>query len=179
MAEKNGRTLTDTFKKVVNDLSWTEREIFNDATDVKLKIDRERRIAEVSCALPRVYEKQEIYALEAKIKMAYELSHVKILPHYPSELFTLEYMSEIFTEVARLGIVANGFFGKFTSKLEDGVIKVFIPLTGGAIALMDLARTAGVAEGILASEFGLALEASLVRRGASAKNERLRAIVGV
>ena len=32
MAENNGRRLADTFKKIVDDLNRTEREIFNDAT---------------------------------------------------------------------------------------------------------------------------------------------------
>ena len=48
MAENNGRTLSDTFKKVVDDLNGIEREIFKDAVDIRLKISREQRIAENS-----------------------------------------------------------------------------------------------------------------------------------
>ena len=163
MAENNSRTLSDTFKKVVDELNGIEREIFKDATDIKLKISREQRIAEVNCTLPRLYKKKDIYALEAKIRAAYELSQVRILTHYPAELFTTDYLSEIFIEVARLGIVANGFFGKFDAKQVGDTITVYIPFSEGAITLLDLAKTARVSEGIIGSEFGLEYKIEIKR----------------
>ena len=113
MSENKSRTLPDIFKKLDGKLGGTSLEIFNSATNVTLKISREQRIAEVGCTLAKLYPKKEIYALETKIKEAYELSFVRILTHYDKELFAIEYMSEIFIEAARVGIVINGFFNKY------------------------------------------------------------------
>ena len=102
------RSLSDVFTKVAPTLTGAGRDIFREAEDVHLKFSREARIAEVNCALPRLYPKREIYALEAKIREAYDLAQVRILTHYDPSLFNMDYMSEIFTEAGRIGIVAQG-----------------------------------------------------------------------
>lgn len=104
------RSLSDIFKKVAPLVTGRHKEIFEKATDVKVKIDREHRIAEASVSLPELYKKSEIYSLENIIKEKYELKSIMILTHYPAELFSKDYMSEVFTEAARVGVVINGFF---------------------------------------------------------------------
>ena len=154
MSEKT-RTLTDTFKKTAPLLTGTSRDIFLEATDVTLRIDKERRIAEVACRLPRLFMKKDIYRLEEEIRASYDLSRVMILTHYPSELFSLSYMSEAITEAARVGYVINGFFNKFDLREDGDKISIMIPFSDGGISLLDLAKTARVIEGIIESEFGI------------------------
>jgi len=154
MSEKI-RTLTDTFKKTAPLLTGASRDIFLEATDVTLRIDKERRIAEVGCRLPRLFMKKDVYRLEEEIRASYDLSRVMILTHYPSELFSLSYMSEIITESARVGYVINGFFNKFDITEDGDKISIMIPFSDGGISLLDLAKTAHVIEGIIESEFGL------------------------
>ena len=60
MAE--GRTLSDIFKKTAPVVSGIHREIFDTARDVTVRIDRERRMAEVGCFLPRLFAKKDIYS---------------------------------------------------------------------------------------------------------------------
>ena len=79
------RSLSDIFKKVAPLVTGRHKEIFEKATDVKVKIDREHRIAEVSVSLPELYKKREIYSLENIIKEKYELKSIMILTHYPAE----------------------------------------------------------------------------------------------
>lgn len=80
------RSLSDIFKKVAPLVTGRHKEIFEKATDVKVKIDREHRIAEASVSLPELYKKREIYSLENIIKEKYELKSIMILTHYPAEL---------------------------------------------------------------------------------------------
>ena len=113
---ENTRTLSEIFKKVAPSLTGSSREIFDTATDIKLKISREERIAEINCALPKLYSKRSLYALENIIKEEYELSAVRLLPHYPSELFSKSYLCEVLSEAGRVGVVANGFSTSSTRK---------------------------------------------------------------
>ncbi|MGN1409833.1 MAG: exonuclease domain-containing protein, partial [Eubacteriales bacterium] len=152
------RTLADIFKKAAPEVSGRQKEIFDSATDIKLKIDREKRIAEASIHLPKLYKKRDIYALETLIKEKYDLSRIMILTHYPTELFTTDYMDEIFTEAARVGVVINGFFDKYELEKKDGGLIIYIPFSHGGITLLDLAKTANVIEGIIMSEFSLPMK---------------------
>ncbi len=161
MSENKSRTLPDIFKKLDGKLSGTSLEIFNSATNVTLKISREQRIAEIGCTLAKLYPKKEIYALETKIKEAYELSFVRILTHYDKELFAIEYMSEIFIEAARVGIVINGFFDKYKIEKNGDVLTIYIPFLNGGIALLDLAKSARIIEKIIESEFGLSYKVEI------------------
>ncbi len=155
MMAENSRTLTDIFKKTAPTLTGTSRDIFLEATDVSIRIDRERRIAEVGCRLPRLFTKKDIYRLEEQIRESYELSQVMILTHYAPELFTLSYMSDILTEAARVGIVINGFFERYELEENGDTIRILIPFSNGGISLLDLAKTARVIENIINSEFGI------------------------
>ena len=53
------------------------------ATDIRLRADKERRMIEVSAAFPALVEKRALYAAEAEIAKAYELSHVRIYRTIP------------------------------------------------------------------------------------------------
>lgn len=161
MTENKTRTLSDIFKKAAPDLTGKSRDIFNEATNVSLKISREQRIAEVGCTLPKLYKKKYIYALENQIKEVYELSQVRILTRYAPELFTTDYMDDILAETARVGVVCNGFFGDYDIERTDDKITILIPFSHGGITLLDLAKTARVIEGIIFSEFGIKFDVEI------------------
>ncbi len=163
MSGENGRTLPDIFKKIAEKLSGTRREIFFGATNCRLKIDKERRIAEISCELPRLYFKKDLYALEEEIRSAYDLSQVRILPNYDPSLFTLDYLGEVLVEAGRVGVVCNGFFDRYELEMNDRDLKFKIPFATGGIEFLDLARTSRVIEGILMSEFGVPFTVSIVQ----------------
>ena len=147
------RKLGDVFKRFIP--LGIHKEIFEQAADVKVRLDRENRIAEVRCTLPKLYKKKDLYELEGEIARTYELAQMRILPRYPEELFNTDYMSEILAEAARVGVVINGFFNRYELETEEDVLRLKIPFTHGGISLLDLARTSDVISGIIHSEFGL------------------------
>ena len=164
MSENNSRSMSDIFKKIADEVTGKQRDLFLEADDIKLKIDRERRIAELNCTLPRLYAKRDVYALEDKIRTAYDLSQMRILTHYAPELFSTDYLSEILTEAGRVGILCNGFFGRYDLETSDHKLIFKIPFTAGGISLLDLAKTARGLEGILYSEFGLSFVVEIRQR---------------
>ncbi|MBR5601015.1 MAG: hypothetical protein IKW24_00135, partial [Clostridia bacterium] len=102
------KTFLEIFHKYHPD-SYTER-ILLSITDLKLMADKEKKIIEITAYFPALVEKSELYRIENEICKAYELNRVKILPKYPTELFSQSYIPELLTETETVGIVARGFF---------------------------------------------------------------------
>ena len=127
----------------------------NQATDIHLRADKERRMLEVSAAFPALVKKADLYAVEAGIAKAYELAHMRILPRYPSELFDESYIPELIAETERIGIVARGFFHTYRAHIEGDLLLVDMPYLDESLLLMQLGQTHDVISGIIRSEFGL------------------------
>jgi len=155
------KSLVDIFKRVQP--TGIRNEIFRSASDIRLRVSKEDRIAEIHCSLPKLYRKNDIYALEEMIREAYELNYVRILPRYPSELFSMNYISELLMEAARVGIVINGFFNRYETELDGTVIRIKIPFSHGGISLLDLAKTGQVISSIIKSEFDLSYEVQIIQ----------------
>ena len=156
MAEK---TLLDIFSKY-QPSERNARWMLN-ASDIRLRADKERRMIEVSAAFPDLVEKRVLYAVEAEIEKAYALSHVRILPHYPSELFGQHYIAELLEETQRIGIVARGFFRTYRAALKENELVIEMPYVDESLLLMEAGKTPEVIEGIIRSEFGLAVKVVL------------------
>ena len=168
--QKRERKLGEIFKRMIP--LGILKEFFDEASDITVRLDRERRMMEVHCHLPKLYRKKDIYELEAAIAQTYELAQIRIFTHYEENLFSDAYMPEIFAEAARVGVVINGFFNRYTLRWEEDPKKLFIeiPFTHGGISLLDLARTGEVIAGILHSEFGMACPVT-VCQSADAQSE--------
>ena len=154
-----GRSLLEIFSRYEpseHTAAWMKQ-----ATDVKLRADKERRMIEVSAAFPALVEKRDLYAAEAEIAKVYELTHARILPRYPSELFDQSYIPALIEETQRIGIVARGFFSTYEATLRDGELLIEMPYADESLLLMEAGKTPQVIEGIIRSEFGLSVKVKL------------------
>lgn len=155
-------TLCDKFPRFSPDAK--QREILLSATSFSIRTAREERIVEVRANFPQIIDRDELYRIEKDIADAYELRCVRILPTYPSELFSLDYLPVVFTEATRLGAVAEGFFNDYTAELSDNVINIKIPFLDGGIDLLHGVGTADIIKGIIRSEFSLEFEVKISQR---------------
>lgn len=142
-------------------------------SDIRMRADKERRMLEVSAAFPTLIPKSELYAVEAEIAKVYELTHVRLLPRYPSELFDERYIPELIAETERIGIVARGFFHTYEAHIEGDVLTVDMPYLDESLLLMKLGQTHEVIEGIIRSEFGLAYRVNIRHSDALAASYQL------
>ena len=161
MAE--GRTLKTIFSRYTPQ-SENQKRIFEMSGDAHLSGDRERKAYEVRFSLPFIADKGDLYRIEEELCELYELSFIRLLPKYPTELFSLDYMGEVFTEARRVGAVTHGFFDNCKTVIEDGVITVSVPYSHGGVELLDLGRAGEIISGIIRSEFGLNYETVIDQR---------------
>ena len=135
--------------------------ILDKAANIKLQADTENRIIQVSADFPMLIAKDDLYYIEKEIAKAYQLSWVKIMPHYPPQLFDSSYIPELLRETENIGIVARGFFGKYRFNLDDNTLTIEIPFTENGVRLLYDAKTPAVMQGIIFSEFGLNVQVNI------------------
>ncbi len=134
---------------------------------VRSRVDREKRILEVTARFDKIVPKSLLYEIEEKVQEAYKIQFCKILPQYPSELFDYDYVPEILLEAERVGIVAKGFFGDYKYELNDGELTILIPFADEGITLLQSAQTPSIIEKIIESEFGIKISVAIEYDGTS------------
>ena len=127
--------------------------ILASGTVTKTRIDKDKRILEVSADFPYLVEKDTLYSMEEQVAEIYQLAHFKILPHYPAELFSERYIPELLKETERVGVVARGFFASVRARLFEDTLTLTIPMGEMGVGLLEDAMTPRVIENILMSEF--------------------------
>ena len=88
----------------------SERKLLDLATDIVHRVDIEHRMVEADVSFPQIIPKDSLYEIEEKIREAYDLNVVRLLPHYNKELWDLSYVPEVMRELNRVGAVSRGFF---------------------------------------------------------------------
>lgn len=151
-----------------------QREILDSASHVSLRADREKRMAEIRADFPALIDKKELYKIEDNIASDYQLSSMRILPHYPSDLFSLSYFPQILTETEKIGVVSRGFFDEHRVRQDESGIVIEIPFTEDGIGLLKKGRTDSIISGILKSEFDLHVPVHIIQSADFASCEERR-----
>ncbi len=162
MAEAKKRTLKTIFSRFTPQ-TQRQREIFDAAADALLSGDKEKSMYQVSFSLPFLCEKRDLYQMEDQLCELYGLAMLRLLPSFPSELFTEAYLPQVLIESKRVGAVSNGFFNTYESKIEGDKITLSVPFTIGGVELLDLGRTGDIIAGIIRSEFSLSYKVEIIQ----------------
>ena len=139
------------------------RAFLETAQNPRMSADKEQRALRIEVDFPTLVEKETLYRIEAEIAEAYDLNYVKLMPHYPPELFSADYIPELLKETERVGIVARGFFRTYRHRLdmEGNQLTIEIPIIREGVMLLVNARTPDIMGRILKSEFGLDIAVSV------------------
>ncbi|MBR6709131.1 MAG: PHP domain-containing protein, partial [Clostridia bacterium] len=130
------------------------RALLEKAADTRLRANREARMIEIHASFSTPVRKDLLYRIEEGIAAAYDLRSVRILPHYPPETLSDDYIPQILCEAERVGIVARGFFTYYSHTLTQDTLTVSIPFVDSGVRLLYDAHTPDVTAGIIRSEFG-------------------------
>ena len=137
------------------------RELLSSAEIERIRADKENRLLELFVAFPAIVDKETLYGIEREIAEAYQLNLARVFPHYPKECFTPSYLPQAILELQRTGVVSQGFFKDYKTRVEGQKITVEIAFSNGGIELLYHADTPSVLAGILRSEFGLEFEVTI------------------
>ncbi|MBQ7153512.1 MAG: PolC-type DNA polymerase III [Clostridia bacterium] len=119
----------------------------------RFRADKAERKMELFVECDRVIPKAVLYEAEEGIRKTYELSSVHIFPHYGKDLFSEAYIPELITETEKFGLAAKGFFDGYSCSLEDGVLKIMVPLREDGIEMMYDKKTPELMCSIVKREF--------------------------
>ena len=139
----------------------SDRRVLDKASEVSSRVDRERRVVEVTAHFSELIPKDELYAIEDKLREAYELSVVRILPKYDSSLWSPSYVPEVMQELNRVGAVSRGFFNEYDFAVEGNKLTVKLSFNNGGIELLYCAKTNEILSNIIYGEFGIRFEVDI------------------
>ncbi len=148
------RTLSSVFSKY-QPLNKGQSDVFEKAYGVSVRGDRDKKMYEVSFSYPTPIKKKILHELEDNLKEFYEMAYVKLMPKYPSELFSAEYIPEVLEEAKRCGIGLKGFLKDYNINFDGETVSIALPFESSAGIIIDLAKAAEVVSGIIRSEFSL------------------------
>ncbi len=157
----SGSTFLEKFKRYTPGAA--HRAILQRAGEYRIFCDREQRRIEATVSFPALVPKQTLYAIEEGIAKAYDLSAMRLIPTYPSELFSASYLPELLTELQRVGAVSRGFFEKVKATFGDGTLTLDVPFSDGGVELLYRADTPQLLSEIIKTEFGLHYEVTVRR----------------
>ena len=137
---------------------------------LKTKADIENRMIEIIVSSDYIVSKNILYKLESEIKSAYELNFMKIIPSYPSELFSREYIDDLIKEAQREGAISKGFFQDYSVDFAYDKIVFKVPFINGGIELLSAGQTGQVISKIIKREFDLDIPVYIEQREDYKKN---------
>ncbi len=136
-----------------------------DAQSLSVRADKERRMLEVTAALSFAQDKDELYSAENDICKAYSLSSVRIFPKYAAELFSAEYVPQLFLEAGRSRAEAKCFFNGSTYELADGLLTVKVRYPQNSLEFIENSHTPELISDIIFNEFGKRVAVKVIADG--------------
>lgn len=89
---------------------YLERNACNKITDYKVKVDPEARKIQCDIWFSEYVDFRTVLQMETDISVAYELSYMRILPHYAPNEYSLSVFPDVMRELKRRSPLGYGFF---------------------------------------------------------------------
>lgn len=149
-------TLRELFSDYINQGTTLDSRV-GLAIVTNISVNSERRCMTVDISLGELVNRQELFDVEAQIKSSsLALSYFKIIPHFNSNLFNVDYFSQILLEVKREIPSLNGTFKNCEVFFADEVLT--ITLKNGGLALLKAKNFENVVKNIIYTEFGIKIK---------------------
>ena len=150
--------LTELFKNSQKVAAYSDILSLCEVTSVNL--NKSTRKAEVYLSSDVIVPKSVILDISSDIKKEYNLNVLKLFTKYPSELFSIDYFSEILYMLEKKQPLTYSIVKDSTAELSDGVLSVYLKANG-----KDILYTHDIdkfIEGILRDEFSLSVTVNFI-----------------
>ncbi len=142
----------------------------------KIRYNKAPLAFEVELSFDAHEDAELIYEIEDECRRFYSAESFKILPHFPKEIFKIEYFSEIAYEAAACGAVTNGFLSDAKYEDDGETVSVLIPFAQMGIDFVKRANTEEILKNILFSRYGVVRQILISEGGGSTdRSEKLKA----
>ena len=132
-----------------------KRNILNSATDASFRYSKDPMRVEVELSFDTHVDPMLIYEIEDECCALYNAASFKIIPHFPPDIFEMEYFHEVTAEASYIGAVTNGFFSGAKYEDDGSTITVAIPYRATGIRFVKDANTETIISNILKSRYGV------------------------
>ncbi len=149
--------------------------VMESGKNMQVRVSRNPDRIEIELEFDRIIGKEMLSSIERDLVSVYNLSSCIIIPHYPSELFSLAEMDDVVFEAARLGAVTYGFFSDASYKRDGDKIIIYLPYLQSGIDLVNESRARELISNIINKRFGVVCRIEITASAdAEARSERRR-----
>ncbi len=153
--------LGDFFQKEINGESFSQN--LRDGEILQITVNRSERSVEMMVRFPRLVEYGELKKLEHVLEgPAFGLNAVRILPQFPSELFSEKCVSSLVAALKERDATLNGTFNQAQSVYQDG--KLSIHLAHGGYELLAARNTDAKLRNLIKEWFDVSCSVEFVGR---------------
>ena len=143
------------------------------AKDVKVRYTKDPFRVEAELSFDTREDAELIYEIEDECRTLYMAESFKIIPHFPSESFSLSNFDEIAYEAALCGAVTHGFFSNAKYSDDGETITVALPFFSDGIDFVRGANTESILSGILRSRYGISRKVKIIEGEGALEYERM------
>ena len=151
--------------------SEEKAELLNRAYGARFRYTKEPMRFEVELSFEGHEDAEIIYEIEDECRELYGAESFKILPHFPSEEYSVSRMSEITAEAALCGAVTNGFFTSATYEDDGRCVTVCLPFSEHGVGFVKDANTEKILSNILRSRYNVEREFKIISGANAAEYE--------
>ncbi len=166
------KTFLDIFKRYTP--SEDKRAALRDARVVRgpKKVQGDDLRWEVELYFPHHVDAELLYEIADECADTYQMTSIRILPHFDASEFSLERFAELSAEAALCGAVTHGFFRGAELSDDGQTITVRIPFAEDGIAFVRDADTERLLGAILQSRYGVSRRFVIEDNGHAAEHSR-------
>ncbi len=137
-----------------------KRLVLESATGAAFRYSKEPVRFEVDLSFPSHVDADILYEIEDECRALYSAESFKIIPHFPSSVFSVDCFGEIVFEASLFGAVTLGFFSDAVYEFdrENSVITIKLPFSHNGISFVKDASTEDILANILYSRYGIRCE---------------------
>lgn len=138
---------------------WSD---FSEAPLIRVSLDKAKGKMNLTLSLSQLMSFERLKQLGSVVAKELCLNRCIIVPHYPEELFCVEYLPQLAESLKEKGVPVNGFFQDAQAIYSSQTNQLTVQLSHGGLELLTARNCELRLQEIVLEEFSLSLQVSLI-----------------
>ncbi len=126
---------------------------------LQVALDKKKGSLRIVASFPQLMGRASLQKAANQLAQKLGLDRCVILPKYPPELFSPDYLPSLVAAMREAGAPVNGFFDNATAEFTDGILRV--SLQNGGVEFLRGCDCGGTLRRIILDEFSLTVQVEL------------------
>jgi len=150
------------------------RRVLEDASELRVLVSKQPLRIEVHAFFPYIVRNAFLRAVENELREMYDAASFRILPKFPSELFSTEALEDVVEEAIFVNVITRGFLDEAIYEDDGETVTARVPFLNNAISFMSNSGTAEMLGRIIESRFGIKRRVKIIPSSDASERTKAR-----